>query len=348
MDRHEAALFEQSLRDVLTRHSGSALDDAVADVGWHEAMVDDDVAATALLFTLQGELGVTTSAISEVLHHPLGPGPDALVVLPAAGGGTPPGRLDGSHLHVDGLAPIGLAARPAGLVAARTVDGGMEGFTVPVAELDLTPVDGIDPDMELLRVTGGVATDSDGEALEPRAWEEMVAWGRLALAHQLVGASRTMLDLACDHARQRIQFGRPIAAFQAVRHRLAEAQVAISMAEAMVDAAWCDMGPPSRGPAMEVAPAMAKAVAGRQAKTVARHCQQVLAGIGFTDEHPFHRYVRRVLVLDVLLGSSASMTTALGRELVADRRLPPLLPLERSAMEVDGRIPDWGRGRRSS
>ena len=72
---------------------------------------------------------------------------------------------------------------------------------------------------------------------------------------------------------------------------------------------------------------MAKAVAGRQARTAARHCQQVLAGIGFTVEHPFHRYVRRMLVLDVLLGTSASLTTAFGVELIDRRELPPLLPL---------------------
>ena len=72
---------------------------------------------------------------------------------------------------------------------------------------------------------------------------------------------------------------------------------------------------------------MAKAVAGRQAKTTARHCQQVLAGIGFTVEHPFHRYLRRTLALDGLLGTAAQLTTALGVELVDRRRLPPLLPL---------------------
>ena len=72
---------------------------------------------------------------------------------------------------------------------------------------------------------------------------------------------------------------------------------------------------------------MAKAVAGRQAKTAAKHCQQVLAGIGFTVEHPFHRYVRRTLVLDALLGTAASLTMSLGSELIELRQLPPLLPL---------------------
>ena len=68
-------------------------------------------------------------------------------------------------------------------------------------------------------------------------------------------------------------------------------------------------------------------MAGREARTAARHCQQVLAGIGFTTEHPFHRYVRRVLVLDELFGTSRALTRALGEDLLATRQLPPLLPL---------------------
>src|SRR5205807_417477 len=69
------------------------------------------------------------------------------------------------------------------------------------------------------------------------------------------------------------------------------------------------------------------ATAGRSARTVARHCQQVLAGIGFTAEHPFHRYLRRTLVLDGLLGDSRSLTKQLGDDLLRTRELPPLPPL---------------------
>ena len=60
---------------------------------------------------------------------------------------------------------------------------------------------------------------------------------------------------------------------------------------------------------------------------MARHCQQVLAGIGFTTEHPLHRYVRRVLVLDQLLGDARSLTRRLGEDLLARRSLPSILPL---------------------
>ena len=73
--------------------------------------------------------------------------------------------------------------------------------------------------------------------------------------------------------------------------------------------------------------AVAKALAGRSARTVARHCQQVLAGIGFTTEHDLHLYVRRVLVLDRVLGDARSLTRRLGEQLLADRSVPAILPL---------------------
>jgi alkylation response protein AidB-like acyl-CoA dehydrogenase len=53
----------------------------------------------------------------------------------------------------------------------------------------------------------------------------------------------------------------------------------------------------------------------------------VLAGIGFTTEHPLHLYIRRVLVLDEVLGSTQVLTRALGQGLLDDPHLPPLLPL---------------------
>ena len=142
---------------------------------------------------------------------------------------------------------------------------------------------------------------------------------QLALAHELVGVSRRALAMAGEHALERIQFDQPIAKFQAVRHRLAETLVAIETAVAVLDAAWLDPTP--------VTAAMAKASAGRGARVAAKHCQQVLAGIGFTTEHDLHRYLRRIWMLDQLFGSSALLTKTLGEQLIATRTLPPLLPL---------------------
>ena len=106
-----------------------------------------------------------------------------------------------------------------------------------------------------------------------------------------------MLELARLHALERIQFGRPISSFQAVRHRLAESLVAIEAAAGLLDAVWDEPGPATA--------ALAKGLAGRSARTVARHAQQVLAGIGFTTEHPFHLFFRRAVVLDQLLGAGS-------------------------------------------
>ena len=183
---------------------------------------------------------------------------------------------------------------------------------------DLTrrTVGGVDPWLELVQVTG--ETDVAGASPAP-AWGGAVALGQLALGHELVGASRKMLALAREHALDRVQFGKPISSFQAIRHRLAETLVAIETAEAMLAAAWEDESPGSA--------AMAKALAGRGARTASKHCQQVLAGIGFTVEHPLQRYVRRVLVLDELLGSARTLTRGLGADVIATRQLPAMLPL---------------------
>lgn len=143
--------------------------------------------------------------------------------------------------------------------------------------------------------------------------------GQRAFAHELVGASAAMLDLAREHALERVQFGVPIASFQAVRHRLADSLVAVESARGALDAAW-EAGSPFDA-------AVAKAVAGRSARLVARHAQQVLAGIGFTTEHPLHRYIRRVRVLDGLLGDTRSITRDLGEQLLRERVLPDILPL---------------------
>lgn len=154
---------------------------------------------------------------------------------------------------------------------------------------------------------------------EDRHGTSQVVWGRLALSHELIGASRAMLSLAREHALERVQFGGPIASFQAVRHRLAETLVAIEAAQAAVDGAWIE--------GTELAASVAKAVAGRSARTTAKHCQQVLAGIGFTTEHPFHRYFSRVLELDHQLGDYRTLTRQLGEQLLTERALPTMLPL---------------------
>jgi Acyl-CoA dehydrogenase, C-terminal domain len=317
MDVEERELFAKSLAQVTARHTGAALDAALDDLGWADAHGADPQVAVSTLFELQGSANATSSALDHVLAAPLGlaatPGAAALtVVLPPLGGTDPPGRVYGGSVTVAGLATAGAADRDHAIVV-----GERGAAVVATATLGLRPVHGLDPRLGLVAVTATTSWPEAGTA--PVPWAEAVAAGQRALAHELVGASRAMLDLARAHALERIQFGRPIASFQAVRHRLAESLVAVEAADAALAGAWDERSPFAAG--------VAKALAGRGARTVARHSQQVLAGIGFTTDHPLHRYVRRAHVLDRLLGDSRSLTRRLGEDLLARRSLPSILPL---------------------
>jgi hypothetical protein len=320
MDGEDRQLFERTLAQATAKHSGGALDAALDELGWRHALSVDPPTAIASLFPLQGAANATSSALGLVFAQALGAedraGSGTGFVLPPIGRWDPPGTVDGDDLVVHGLT-TGPTSDLESVVVVTSTDG--RTVTVPASSLSLRPVEGIDPDLSLVEVTGRCALAGPGPEPSVGEWPTAVALGRLAVAHQLVGASRTMLDLACDHARSRIQFGRPIGSFQAIRHRLAETLVGIEMAESMLESAWLDRSPATA--------AMAKAVAGRQARTTARHCQQVLAGIGFTTEHPLHHYVRRTLVLDALLGSASSLTRELGTEVVSTSQLPALPPL---------------------
>lgn len=320
----ELALFGESLAAAAERHAGGRLDEALDELGWADALAADPRAAVSLLFDAQGRANATSAARDRVVLGALGgaaAGADA-VVLPALDSATPPGRADGDAVVVRGLGSDALAR--AGQVAVVVGGAGRDGATgtervhlVAASRLGARPVRGMDPWLDLVEVDVVVHPDGPGDAVS--GWAEAVRLARLATAHELVGASRTMLELARTHALERVQFGRPIAAFQAVRHRLAETVVALETADAALEAAWLE-GTPS-------AAATAKAVAGRAARTAARHCQQVLAGIGFTTEHDLHRFVRRILVLDECFGSAHTLTRAHGEAILADGHLPPLLPL---------------------
>ena len=135
----------------------------------------------------------------------------------------------------------------------------------------------------------------------------------------MLGAAEAALGLATEYARHREQFGQPIGRFQAVRHLLASARVdcvgLISVTEAMVE--LDGLLPPRYDE-------IVKAVAGRNARRACQRTLQVLGGIGFTAEHPHHRYYSRVLGLDALLGSSAVLANALATDWRTGAELPLL------------------------
>jgi len=314
IEGEDLELFERSLRHAAGSHTGPALDAALDELGWQDALSVDAHAAVSRLFPLQGAANVTSSALDQVLATALGRSGSA-VVLPAIGRWNAPGTLHGARLDVRGVGTATLGERETALIVARAGTSHVA-VEVEAASLPQRRIGGVDPSLGLVEVTGEVV---GAREVGPVDWPAAVTVGQLALGHELVGASRRMLELAREHAVDRIQFGRPIAKFQAVRHRLADTLVAIEAADAVLDAAWLDRAPATA--------AMAKATAGRGARLAARHCQQVLAGIGFTTEHSLHRHILRALVLGQLLGATRSLTRALGSDILEHRELPALLPL---------------------
>jgi hypothetical protein len=325
MEADDKALFGQSLRSITELHTGPALDAALRELGWHDALAGDRRDGVELLFDLQGASNATSSALDDVFAMALGVTSGGAIMLPPLGKWSLPAIAAGDRLTVNGLATAALAERKQAVIAYES--GGTRLVEVASERLDIRPVTGIDPALGLVEVTGDLPVAEMTASPAAAPWDTAVAAGQMALAHELVGACRTMLRLAREHALEREQFGRRISEFQAIRHRLAESLVAIEGAHACVAAGWDEADPKTASLAAKLAAKLAKAVAGTTARTVGKHAQQVLGGMGYTTEHPLHRYVRRTLVLDQLLGSSRALMRDIGDQLLQTRELPDLLLL---------------------
>jgi hypothetical protein len=218
----------------------------------------------------------------------------------------------GSHASILNDVVLQSSRMPPGGLPALPYAGGIQVvWERPVTdEIDQWVLDNSTP----LDVLGGLPLRrvDEGDLLR-------LAEARVALSWWLVGSARAMLSLARQHALDRVQFGKPIASFQAVRHRLAETLVAIEGAEATLTLPGADNP--------DLTALLAKAAAGKAALTAAKHCQQVLGGIGFTEEHDLHHHVKRALVLDGLLGSSRELTKKAGAGLRARGSAPRLAQL---------------------
>jgi hypothetical protein len=134
---------------------------------------------------------------------------------------------------------------------------------------------------------------------------------RLMISAELLGAAEHLMDTAVSYARERVQFGQPIGTFQAVQHLLAEAEAQLFGLRAAIE----QLAPLLGGLSAEESDhylTLLKALAGRTGQRVSQATLQVLGAVGFTWEHEHHRYGRRILTLDALLGSSKSLVFQLG------------------------------------
>jgi alkylation response protein AidB-like acyl-CoA dehydrogenase len=131
---------------------------------------------------------------------------------------------------------------------------------------------------------------------EPLAGKSNLPRARTASAAEALGVAQRALDLGVEHAKTRLQFGKPIGTYQAVSHPLAQAYTDVELARSLVYwAAWCVAEEDERAP---VAAASAKAFATEAAVAACERSIQVHGGIGFTWEHPLHRFYKRALWLE--------------------------------------------------
>jgi alkylation response protein AidB-like acyl-CoA dehydrogenase len=210
-----------------------------------------------------------------------GPLPETYAALAVADASRHSRIVDGSEL-VTAAAPY--AAYADGAAACVVGQDLIEGFTAHV-------VDSVDPARPLSKVAGEPVT---GPAYDV---------GALATAAYLVGTGRAMIDRAVDYALTREQFGRPIGSFQAVKHRLADALVAVDFARPVVhSAAWAlDTGALT----LQRDISHAKARATTAALAAAKAALQVHGAIGYTEECDLVVWLRRTWSLAASFGTVA-------------------------------------------
>ena len=187
---------------------------------------------------------------------------------------------------------VGAAAGSAVLVLAE----GEGAKLVPTADTELEEIPLIDRTRAYFKVAANGGDPLPGE-IAPA-----VAAGTVALAAESVGVAQRALDMAVSYAKEREQFGRPIGAYQAVSHRLADMLWEVEEARSLTYyAAWCADARPESLP---LAASMAKARASDAASAVTHQAIQTLGGIGFTWEHDIHFFLKRARVSAQLMGSA--------------------------------------------
>ncbi|HYE92527.1 MAG TPA: acyl-CoA dehydrogenase family protein [Terriglobales bacterium] len=143
----------------------------------------------------------------------------------------------------------------------------------------------------------------DGDRIEGRAaLAAALRAGALARTAELVGAAQRVLEMAVEHARTRVQGGRPIGGHQAIQHACADMVRDVDASRELLHlAAW--KASEGREAAADVA--TAKAYAGEACLAVARRAHQIFGAISYCDEHPLHVFHERMLAASMDFGDAA-------------------------------------------
>ena len=214
---------------------------------------------------------------------------------------------DGAGHRIHGEAPLVIDGHTADVVlAAANTAAGVSLFAVDARSegVKRTPLAGIDRTRKVAHMEFDnasarlIATDGGASDFLTRASD----LGIVSLAAEQIGAAQRCLDMAVDYAKSRIQFGRPIGSFQAVKHRCADmlvrvegARSAASHAATIADSADADD--------LATAASVAKMVCSEALLQAALDNMRIHGGIGFTWEHDAHLYVRRAKATQLIYGS---------------------------------------------
>lgn len=154
----------------------------------------------------------------------------------------------------------------------------------------------LDPARRLTRLLPG------GELLTPDPpAERALLWARLATAAQALGVGLALLERTVAYVGQRVQFGVPVGSFQAVKHRLADAKIALEFARPLVLGAAVTMSPADV--------AAAKVSACEAAYTTARAALQLHGAIGYTAEYDLSLWLTKARALRTAWGSADACRT---------------------------------------
>jgi alkylation response protein AidB-like acyl-CoA dehydrogenase len=265
----------------------------------------DDAAKKEYLPGIASGETIATLAFTE----PSGKWDESGVEASASGSGDS-WKLSGTKMFVlDGHTAdlIIVAARTSKGVSLFAVNGDAAGLTrTPLATMDQTRKQA---KLELDGVEGRLI----GE--EGKGWDVLstvLDLAAVALAAEQVGGAQRCLDMSVEYAKVRVQFGRPIGSFQAIKHKCADMLLEVESAKsAAYYAGWCASEMNDELPAVA---SLAKAYCSDAYFHAAAENIQIHGGIGFTWEHPAHLYFKRAKSSELLFGDPTYH-----RELLAQR-----------------------------
>jgi alkylation response protein AidB-like acyl-CoA dehydrogenase len=185
------------------------------------------------------------------------------------------------------------------LVVART-QAGLGTFVIEAPRAELVPTWDLTRKVARLALEGTPAEPVGPEGDHTAIWRRVVDDACVALCAELIGSMEAAHDLAVEYAKVRVQFDRPIATFQVIKHKAADMLHRIELSRVGTHyAAWAsDVDDPVRAEAA----AMAKAYVPESANYVAGECIQIHGGVGFTWDCDAHLHYRRAKQNDLLLG----------------------------------------------